>query len=76
MVPLDAKVDFVVIGGTAMSARGSSHVTYDLDICYSRRDETLSGLSGHLRLTIPGCGCTTRQPIFLSCLTSRRSGGG
>lgn len=29
-------VDFVLIGGPAMSIQGSAHVTQDIDICYSR----------------------------------------
>ncbi len=32
----DAGVDFVVIGGVSATLHGSSRVTYDLDICYSR----------------------------------------
>ena len=32
----DAKVDFVVIGGVAGGAHGSSYPTYDLDIAYER----------------------------------------
>ena len=31
-----AEVDFVIVGGVAMSAHGSAHVTQDLDVCYNR----------------------------------------
>ena len=36
-----AKVDFVIIGGVAMTAHGSAHVTQDLDVCYSREPDNL-----------------------------------
>ena len=32
-------VRFVVIGGVAMRLHGSSHITEDIDICYSRKAE-------------------------------------
>lgn len=38
---LDHKVQFVVIGGVAMFAQGSPHLTQDLDICYERSRENL-----------------------------------
>lgn len=41
----DFKVDCVVIGGVAAGARGSSHVTYDLDLCYSRDPANLGRLA-------------------------------
>ena len=37
----DAGVDFVVIGGVAATLHGSAHVTFDLDICYSRANANL-----------------------------------
>jgi hypothetical protein len=37
-------VEFVVIGGLALTLRGSSRVTYDLDICYARSSENLERL--------------------------------
>jgi len=33
------QVEFVVIGGVAISAHGSSYLTFDLDLCYSRTNE-------------------------------------
>ncbi len=30
------EVDFVVIGGMAIRSHGSSYITQDLDVCYSR----------------------------------------
>ena len=36
-----AKLDFVVIGGVAALAHGSSIATFDLDICYSRSRENI-----------------------------------
>jgi len=41
----DFKVDCVVVGGVAAGARGSSHVTYDLDVCYWRDPANLGRLA-------------------------------
>jgi hypothetical protein len=41
---VENKVDFVVVGGLAMIAHGSSHVTDDIDICYRRTPENIAGL--------------------------------
>ena len=30
------QVEFVIVGGVAVSAHGSSYLTYDLDVCYAR----------------------------------------
>jgi len=40
----DGGVEFVVIGGVAMYARGSAHLTRDLDLCYDRRAENVDRL--------------------------------
>jgi hypothetical protein len=40
----DQRVDYVVIGGLAMMARASVHVTVDLDICYRRNDGNIAAL--------------------------------
>ena len=45
----DFKVDCVVVGGVAAGARGSSQVTYDVDICYSRHSSNLKKLAAALR---------------------------
>ncbi len=37
----DSGVQFVIIGGLAITIHGSSYVTFDLDICYARDDENL-----------------------------------
>ena len=42
------KVEFVVIGGVAMIAHGSDHVTGDMDICYSRTPGNLAAVSAAL----------------------------
>jgi hypothetical protein len=39
---IEHEVDFVIIGGVAITWHGSSYVTYDLDLCYSRTRENLS----------------------------------
>jgi hypothetical protein len=43
------RVDFVVIGGLAGMARGSSYPSYDLDIAYSRDEDNLERLAGALQ---------------------------
>ena len=45
---VDGQVDFVLIGGLAMIYHGSSHVTRDVDICYSRTAENVARLAGCL----------------------------
>ena len=44
-----ADVAFVVIGGMAAVAQGSSYVTADLDICYQRQPSNYQRLSQALR---------------------------
>lgn len=41
----DAGVKFVVIGGVAMYARGSSRLTRDLDVCYERSPQNIERLA-------------------------------
>jgi hypothetical protein len=43
-----AGVDFVVVGGVALVLRGSSRVTLDLDVCYSRERDNLRRLAAAL----------------------------
>lgn len=38
------QVHFVLIGGQAMVAHGSAHITYDTDICYQRTPANLAAL--------------------------------
>lgn len=37
-------VQFVIVGGLAITIHGSSYVTFDLDICYARDDDNLTRL--------------------------------
>jgi hypothetical protein len=37
-------VEFVIVGGVAMTLHGSSSVTFDLDVCYARSNENLHRL--------------------------------
>lgn len=48
MALADAEVDFVLIGGLAGNALGSSQATYDVDVAYSREPENLKRLAGAL----------------------------
>ena len=41
-------VDFVLIGGLAGTARGSAHVTYDVDVAYERSRPNLERLAAAL----------------------------
>jgi predicted nucleotidyltransferase len=41
-------VEFVVVGGLAMIAHGSTYLTKDLDICYSRTSANLAALAAAL----------------------------
>jgi hypothetical protein len=42
---LEHQVDFVVIGGLAGMARGSSYPSYDLDVAYGREEQNLERLA-------------------------------
>ena len=42
-------VRFVVIGGIAGTLQGSTSITYDLDVCYSREPDNLARLADALR---------------------------
>jgi hypothetical protein len=44
----DAGVEFVIIGGWSAILNGSSYLTNDLDLCYSRRPENLRRLAAAL----------------------------
>jgi hypothetical protein len=41
----DHQVEFVLIGGQAMVAQGSAHITFDIDICYSRTTKNIAALA-------------------------------
>jgi hypothetical protein len=41
----DFKVDCVVVGGVAAGAHGSSQVTFDVDVCYSRDRANLTRMA-------------------------------
>lgn len=43
-----AGIEFVIIGGVAATAHGSSYVTEDLDICYARTNANLERLAAAL----------------------------
>ena len=47
-VLLQHKVEFVVIGGVAMIANGSNHVTGDMDVCYNRSPSNLAAVAAAL----------------------------
>ena len=49
----DERVDFVIVGGVALTLRGSARATFDVNICYDRRKENLRRLSTALRPFAP-----------------------
>jgi hypothetical protein len=44
----EQQVEYVLIGGLAMRAHGSAHLTEDLDICYSRAPRNLKAIADAL----------------------------
>jgi hypothetical protein len=42
------QVEFVIIGGVAISAHGSSYLTYDLDVAYARTRDNFKRLAAAL----------------------------
>jgi hypothetical protein len=47
------RVEFVLIGGLAMRAHGSAHITEDLDICYGRSPTNINALAAALAAIHP-----------------------
>jgi hypothetical protein len=47
------RVEYVLIGGQAMTLQGSAHVTFDLDLCYARTKENIAALAMALALHDP-----------------------
>jgi hypothetical protein len=45
---VEHRVEFVVVGGQAMRAHGSAHVTDDIDLCYSRSAPNIAALAAAL----------------------------
>ena len=46
---LDAKVEFIVVGGVAATLQGSARATFDVDVVYSRSDQNIARLVSALR---------------------------
>ena len=69
------RVQFVLIGGLAMTAHGSAHITQDLDICYSRQKydiellvQALAPLHPYMRGAPPGLPFRFDTPTVLAGL--------
>lgn len=72
---VDGGVDFVVIGGVAGGAHGSSYPTYDVDVAYSNGNENLERLAAVLRdLGATLRGAPADVPFLLDSATLRRGG--
>ena len=66
------RVDYILIGGVAARAHGSSRVTQDVDICYSRHEANLERLVEALRPVKPYLrGAPTGLPFDWSVSTLR-----
>jgi hypothetical protein len=50
---VEAKVEFVVIGGMAATVHGSAYVTYDVDVCYNRSAANIARLCQALATAHP-----------------------
>ncbi len=73
-VLVDSGVEFVIIGGVAATLHGSARVTYDLDICYSRRSANLVRLAKALEPFHPRPrGFPAGLPFFWDSGTLRNS---
>jgi hypothetical protein len=67
-----AQVDFVVIGGVALVARGGSRVTNDLDLVYERSPDNLDRLVAALAPLHPRLrGAPVDLPFFFDARTLR-----
>ncbi len=67
------EVSFVVIGGVAISAYGSAHVTFDLDICYDRTRENIQRLVKAIEPYHPRLrGAPSDLPFLFDAETIRR----
>ena len=42
------QIEFVIVGGVAISAHGSSYLTFDLDVCYARTRDNPKRLAAAL----------------------------
>jgi hypothetical protein len=71
----DAHVNFVLIGGLAGIAHGSSYPTYDLDIMYAKDRPNLERLAALLRnLGATLCGAPKDIPFLLDAKTLEKGG--
>lgn len=69
----DFNVDCVIVGGVAAGARGSSQVTFDVDICYSRHSDNLKRLASALSSVNASLrGAPKNLPFLLDEATLRR----
>jgi hypothetical protein len=68
----DHGVDFVIVGGVAGTAQGSSYPTYDLDVAYSRDDANLARLAAALReLEVTLANAPAELPFRVDAVTLR-----
>jgi hypothetical protein len=71
---VDGGVDFVVVGGVAVNARGYQRLTKDLDICYATTPENLEAL-GRVLVDLGARlkGVTEEVPFVPDARTLRRT---
>lgn len=58
-------VEFVVIGGVALGIHSAAYITYDIDICYSRKRENLRKFADALRPFNPRLRELPKEPPFV-----------
>ena len=67
------QVDFIIVGGVAVIAHGAVHLTYDLDVCYSRAPENLERLARALQSVNAGLrGVPAGLPFILDARTIKQ----
>jgi predicted nucleotidyltransferase len=69
-----AEVEFVIIGGVAISSHGGNYVTEDLDICYSRTRENLKKIADVLAPLKPRPRGMSRELPFVFDWTTLQHG--
>jgi len=70
---LEARVDFILVGGVAATVHGSARATFDIDIVYARSDENVQRLVAALAPAEPYLrGAPPGLPFAFDALTVER----
>lgn len=71
---VEAEVEFVIVGGVAITAHGSAYLTQDLDFCYRRTNENLSKIVGALSKFSPRFRGFPKELPFVFDISTLRNG--